>query len=131
MSNSEFNNVHVLIVTFDRDPSITLDQYNAMTNEAGPHWATLDGLIFKFFCATDNDTKGMGIYFWESQENIDAYYESEIYKNFVGIPLFSNWNKTVYRIQEKVSLAMLPCLKKYLSTNSSSEILSAINGLTK
>ena len=114
MSVDEFSDIHVLIVTFDRDSSISLEQYNQITNEPGPYWAILEGLIFQFFCSTDNDTKEMLIYFWESAEYIEKYYESDIYMNFVGIPVFSNWNKTVYRIQETVLGKIFSCLKIFV-----------------
>ena len=61
-------------------------------------WAQVPGLRSKFFTLSQDQQAGSGIYIFLSKQDLDAYMESDLFKNFGSFPHITQLDIKTYRV---------------------------------
>lgn len=76
--------MHILMIHFDAD--FTEESYAKRAIDDAPAFANIDGLIIKYMIFNHETKTYGGCYLFETQEALDAYKQSEIFKSIVQNP---------------------------------------------
>ena len=95
----ENENTALLIVNYELK-DMTLKEHAALGSEVVSNFAPgkIDGLIGKTFIGNvDNGVFG-GVYYFKSQEDLNNYLNSELWKSIVAHPNLVNFKKDTYQV---------------------------------
>lgn len=81
--------MHIQIVNFNLK-DMTDAGFRSMANEAAPAFASVPGLLGKFWLADAGKNTYGGVYVWEDAAAMHAYLASDLGKGVVGNPHFAN-----------------------------------------
>jgi hypothetical protein len=85
---------------------MTLKEHTALGLEVVSNFSPgkIDGLIGKTFIGNVDDGVFGGVYFFKSQEDLNNYLNSELWKGIVAHPNLVNFKKDTYQVAS-ISLA--------------------------
>ena len=81
--------MHILIINFNLK-DVTDAAFRAMANEVAPAFASVPGLLGKFWLANAGTNTYGGVYVFQDATALRAYLASDLGKGVVGNPNFAN-----------------------------------------
>ena len=94
---------YIQVINFNLE-GITRDDFMGVADEVAPNFAQLPGLISKAWLSDEaNNTYG-GVYYWERQEDCEAYRASELYAQaLANNPNFTKWSDKGFDVLKQPS----------------------------
>jgi quinol monooxygenase YgiN len=92
--------LHILVVTFQLD-GISAEEFHDLCNELAATWAEIPGLISKIWLENAETNTYGGFYTWESQEAMDDFLQSELFRGIADNPAFRNATADSYGVIEQ------------------------------
>ena len=95
---------YIQVINFNLQ-GITRDDFMGVADEVAPNFAQLPWLISKAWLSDAASNTYGGVYYWESQEDCDAYRASELYAQaLANNPNFTNLSDKGFDVLEGPSL---------------------------
>ena len=91
--------MHVQIINFTLN-DLTHDAYSDACNDIAETFANLPGLISKHWIANPETNTYVGVYFWESKEDMENYLKSEVFEEVANNPAFADATSKDFAILE-------------------------------
>ncbi len=91
---------YIQVINFNLS-GITRDDFMGVADEVAPSFAELPGLISKAWLSDEATNTYGGVYYWESQEDCEAYRSSELYAQaLANNPNFTNLSDKGFDVLE-------------------------------
>ena len=94
--------MHIQIINFNLS-GISRSEYEAAAAEAAQPISEMPGLISKRWLASEETNTSGGIYFWETQQHMQDWMDSQIFKDIGANPAFGNAKVTDFEMIESLS----------------------------
>ena len=89
--------MHILIINFNLE-GVTRSEYEAICDEVAPAFAAIPGLVCKHWLADEATNTYGGVYFFESEQAMLDYQNSELFRSVAGNPAFVNASATPFEM---------------------------------
>ena len=94
--------MHIQIINFNLS-GISRSEYEAAAAEAAQPISEMPGLISKRWLANEETNTYGGVYFWETKQHMQAWMDSQIFKDIGANPAFANAKVTDFEMIESLS----------------------------
>ena len=125
---SSHENMMVLLVNYELE-DMSLEDHAKLGSEVAPNFKpeNVDGLIGKTFIGDVDAGVFGGVYYFKSNESVDTYLDSELWKGVVAHPNLVNFTTEVYGVAPISEVSNgLACCRKTSDNPSDAEGMMAL-----
>lgn len=91
--------MHCVMWVYDAPPELTEERIRAQFDAVAGNYLGVPGLVRKYFGFSEDATKVVGVYLWDSRESADAFYSPEwlagVTERWGAEPLRQDWTVPV------------------------------------
>ena len=109
--------MHAQVVTFELN-GITEEQFHDASSADAPMFATLPGLLAKFWLRDPKTNTCGGVYIWADQETYEGYINGEIFNAIKGDEHLKNVESHDFAVFDDLSAITTPGLRAVQAANT-------------